>query len=90
MNYRVSSDMVLWILCHRAPTSFLHVAANMQLLPLSLSLSARLAVPVAQLSLACLSGPAGCSVSVHGAGDNDFPRLAPAPPSPPPHLKLQR
>lgn len=80
--------MALWSLCHYTPTSFLHVAANMQLPSLSLSLSARLAVPVTQLSLACLSGPAGCSVSVHGAGDNDFPRLAPPPP-PPPHLKLQ-
>lgn len=58
------------------------------MLVLTRSLSPQPPVPVTELRAACLSGPAGRSVSVHGAGDNDFQPLPPPPP-PPPHPKLQ-
>ena len=65
------------------------VSSNTSMFPpcywLTCSLSPQPSVPVTALRVACLSGPAGCLVSVHGAGDNDFPPV----PASPPHLKLQ-
>lgn len=78
LNYKSFSDMF----SRHCIVTHLHLSS---LWLVQSSLSPQASGPVTELRVASLRGPAGCSVSVHRAGDNDFPPL----PASPPHPKLQ-